>query len=327
MAQEVNRKPSKTREGSPWTGLGAVIAKEMADHLTSARMRILEILIVLTAVGTGYTALQQINGSGSDDGFLFLRLFTEARQPLPAFAGFLGFLVPLVAIALAFDAVNGEFSRRTVSRVLSQPIYRDALLLGKFLGGFFTLALVLAAIWLLVFGIGLLGLGVPPTGQEVARSLLFLLATIIYGGFWMALALLFSTLFRQSATAALASMAVWLFFMAFWEILVSLAAQSLRPIQYGFLEEIMAQAQLDLILSRVSPNTLFVEATIALLSPAVRSLGLILPFELQGALMGAPLPVGQSLMLIWPHLTGMVAATILLFVLGYIAFQRQEIRV
>ncbi len=40
------------REGSPWTGLQAVIAKEMADHLTSVRMRILEILILLTAAGT-----------------------------------------------------------------------------------------------------------------------------------------------------------------------------------------------------------------------------------------------------------------------------------
>ena len=197
MVQEANRKSIKTREGSPWTGLATVIAKEMADNLTSARMRILEILIVLTAAGTGYAALQQINGSSGDDQFLFLQLFTEAHQPLPAFAGFLGFLVPLVAIALAFDAINGEFSRRTVSRVLSQPIYRDALLLGKFLGAFFTLSLVLASIWLLIFGIGLLGLGVPPTGQEVARSLLFLLATIIYGGFWITLALLFSILLQK----------------------------------------------------------------------------------------------------------------------------------
>ena len=323
MAQEVKK---ITREGSPWEGLWTVVAKEMADHLTSARMRILEILIVLTAVGTGYTALQQITGSDSEDQFLFLRLFTTAREPLPAFAGFLGFLVPLVAIALTFDAINGEFGRRTVSRVLSQPIYRDALLLGKFLGAFFTLALVMAAIWLLIFGIGLLGLGVPPTGEEVARSMLFLLATVCYGGFWMALALLFSTLFQQSATASLASIAVWLFFTAFWEILVSLSAQSLRPIQFGLLEEVLAQARLEMMLSRLSPNTLFAEAAVGLLNPAVRTLGLILPFELEGAILGAPLSVAQSLVMIWPHLTGMIAITILLFALSYISFQRREIR-
>ncbi|HDD61967.1 MAG: ABC transporter permease [Chloroflexota bacterium] len=327
MDREVNRDQNQAREGSPWKGLGVIIAKEMADHLTSARMRILEILIVLTAAGTGYAALQNISGFGNQDEFLFLKLFTSAREPLPAFAGFMGFLVPLVAIALAFDAINGEFNRRTLSRILSQPIYRDALLLGKFLGAFGTLALVLAAIWLLIFGIGLLGLGVPPTAQEVSRSFLFLLTTIIYGGFWMALGMLFSVLFRQTATAALGSIAVWLFFTAFWEILANLAAQSLLPIQHGFLEELMARARLELVLSRISPNTLFVEATVALLSPAVRSLGLILPFELQGAILGAPLPVGQSLLMIWPHLSGLFAATILLFALAYIAFQRKEIRV
>jgi ABC-2 type transport system permease protein len=324
MAPEARR---RSREGSPWRGLGAVITKEMADNLTSARMRILEILVVLTAVGTGYSALQQLAGTdNSSNQFLFLQLFTTSRDPLPAFAGFLGFLVPLVAISLAFDMINGEFNRRTISRVLSQPIYRDALLLGKFLGGFFTLALVLSAIWLLVYGIGLIGLGIPPTGAEVARSLLFLLATIVYGGFWMALAMLFSTLFNQSATAALASIAVWLFFTVFWGIIASLLAQSLKPIQYGFLDEAVAQEQLQITLSRFSPNTLFVETAVGLLDPAVRSLGLFLPFEMQGAVTGAPLPVGQSLLIIWPNLTGMIAATILLFALSYIAFQRREIR-
>jgi ABC-2 type transport system permease protein len=123
------------REGSPWRGLWVVVAKEMADHLTSVRMGILETIILLTAAGTMYFALQSLPSSAEQ--FLFLRLFTTAPadSPLPAFVGFLGFLVPLVAIALGFDAVNGEFNRRTLSRVLAQPIYRDALLLGKFLGG------------------------------------------------------------------------------------------------------------------------------------------------------------------------------------------------
>jgi len=113
----------------------AVVAKDMADHLSSARMLILELLILATAVGTVYVALQNLRQSPGNDPFIFLRLFTTAQEPLPAFVGFLSFLVPLVAITLAFDAVNGEFSQRTLSRVLSQPIYRDALLAGKFLAG------------------------------------------------------------------------------------------------------------------------------------------------------------------------------------------------
>ncbi len=316
----------RVREGSPWTGLWAVVAKEMADHLTSVRMHILEVLIVLTAAGTVYAAMQSLRNSVGQDPFLLLKLFTTAREPLPAFVGFLGFLVPLIAIALAFDSVNGEFNRRTMSRILAQPIYRDALLLGKFLAGLFTLALVLTAIWLLIIGLGIVGLGVPPSGEEVARSLWFLLASVFYGGIWLALAMVFSVVFRQPATAALASIAVWLFFTVFWEILAGLIAPVLRPVRFGFPEEILAQTQLELTLTRLSPNTLYGEVMLALLHPTVRSVGLVLPIQLQGAVLGTPLPLRQSLLLIWPQFTGLVAATILLFALGYVLFQRQEIR-
>ncbi len=75
---------------------------------------------------------------------------------------FLSFLVPLIAIGLGFDAVNGEHSRRTLSRILAQPIYRDALLFGKFIAGLITLSISLIALWLLVIGLGLFLLGVPP---------------------------------------------------------------------------------------------------------------------------------------------------------------------
>ena len=171
-----------------------------------------------------------------------------------------------------------------------------------------------------------MGLGVPPSGEEVARSLWFLIATIFYGGIWLALAMVFSIVFRQPATAALASIAVWLFFTVFWEMLAGVIAPILQPVRFGFPQEILAQAQVELALTRLSPNTLYGEVMLALLQPSVRSVGLVLPMQLQGAVMGAPLPLRQSLLIIWPQLTGLVAATILLFALGYMLFQRQEIR-
>jgi ABC-2 type transport system permease protein len=91
-------------------------------------------------------------------------------------------------------------------------------------------------------------------------------------------------------------------------------------------QEVLAQVQLEQTLTRLSPTTLYSEITLALLHPTVRALGLVLPIQLEGAVLGAPLPLGQSLLLIWPQLTGLIAATILLFAVGYVLFQRQEIR-
>ncbi|NTU83497.1 MAG: ABC transporter permease [Chloroflexales bacterium] len=320
------RKEVYAREGSPWTGLWAVVAKEMADSLTSTRMLILELITVLTAAGTVYAASGQLRETVGQDRFLFLRLFTTAREPLPAFIGFLVFLIPIIAIALAFDTINGEFSQRTMSRLLAQPIYRDALLLGKFLAGLGTLSLVLTTIWLLICGLGLLRLGVPPGGEEAARIIWHLVLTIAYGGVWLALALLCSIVFRQPATAVLAALAVWLFFTIFWEIIAGMLAQVVAPVRIGMPSELLAQAQAQLALTRISPNTLYAEATLGLLNPQVRSLGLVLSSQMDQAVRGAPLPLGQSVLLIWPHLTGLAAMMIAIFALGYVLFQRREVR-
>jgi ABC-2 type transport system permease protein len=314
------------REGSPWSGLLAVVSKEAADHLTSARMRFLEILVGLAAIGAVYAATQTIRETVGRDPFLFLTLFTTAKEPLPSFVSFLGFLVPLAAIALGFDAINTEHARRTLSRIVAQPIYRDALLMGKFLAAMLTLGILLAVLWLIVIGLGLIFLGLPPGGEEIARAFTFWAATLFYGGVWLALSMMFSVVFRQPATSALAALAVWLFFAFFWPIIAQLAAQSMVPENAPSLIAQTYLAIYEPMFARISPNYLFGETTLALLNPATRALGPILISQLQGALLGAPIPFGQSVLLIWPHFTGLVAGTILLFTATYVAFQRQEIR-
>ena len=47
---------------------------------------------------------------------------------------------------------------------------------------------------------------------------------------------------------------------------------------------------------------------------------------MRGAIMGAPLPFDQSLLLIWPQITGLIAGMIVVFAAAYIIFQREEVR-
>ncbi|MCC6948211.1 MAG: ABC transporter permease [Bradyrhizobiaceae bacterium] len=317
------------REGSPFSGLGAVTTKELADHLSSARMRVLEWLIVLTAVAALIGTIQQVRDTVSEDPFVFLKLFTEARQPLPSFVSILAFLIPLMAIGLGFDAVNGEHNRRTLSRVLSQPIYRDALLMGKFLAGLITLAISLVVLWLLVIGLGLLLLGVPPSTEEVLRSFAFLVVALAYAGLWLAAAILFSIVFRSPATAALTTLGLWLFLTVLWPALSPGIAYAISPPHP--LYQLLNQPDPDTLvweqgLARLSPSTLFGEVLRAVLNPATRAIGPIFLEQLEGALIGSPLPLAQSLLIAWPQLVSLIAGTIVLFVVGYVVFQRQEVR-
>jgi ABC-2 type transport system permease protein len=316
--KSATRTTRKQKEGSPFTGLWTVTIKEMADHMGSIRIRLLLALVALSTIGAIYSAVQQIRTTVGEDPFVLLHVLTVSKNPLPSFVAFLSFLIPLGAIALGFDAINSEYNRRTLSRVLAQPIYRDAFLVGKFLGAFLTLMLTLAILWLLVIGLALLVLGVPPSAEEIGRSLMFFIAALFYAGVWLAVAMLFSAVFRQPSTSALASLGVWLLFAIFWNMLAGLVGQ----IPSNQMASLMSQ----IWFSRISPNTLFAEAMIGLLDPTTRALGPILYSQLEGAVMGSPLPFGQSVLLTWPQLTALIAEVILLFTAMYVIFQRQEIR-
>lgn len=319
--------PGDARRGA--AGLLAVTRKEFADHFTGWRMNILAALVAVTGVASLYVAAMSIRGAVGAAGtpeFVFLRLFTASDGRLPPFISFVGFLAPLLGLAMGFDAICGEHSRRTLSRVLAQPIHRDALINGKFLAGVAAVTVMLTALLLGVGGLGLLLIGVPPTVDEFLRLLAFLVVTVVYVAFWLAVSILFSVLFRQAATSALAGIAVWLFFAVFGELLANLIAGGLVPVtDTSPAEAVLLHAQVQQALSRLSPVTLYTEAVLTLLTPNVRTLGPVLLEQVVGALEGV-LPFGQSLLLIWPHLVGLLAGALICFAVSYVVFMRREVR-
>src|ERR671924_2031847 len=202
--------------------MGVVFWKELADHFSSRRFMILLILILLIGLWSTYASGQAIrqNTDTVPSQYVFLLLFTSGSGTIFSLATFLGFFGPLVGITLGFDSISGEYAGGTLSRVLSQPIYRDSLINGKFFAGLATVAILWGSILLLVIGLGITLLGFPPNAEELWRMLIFTAVGIFYVGFWLALAMLFSLIFQRTVTAALASLAVWLF-MAIFVVIIS----------------------------------------------------------------------------------------------------------
>jgi ABC-2 type transport system permease protein len=191
---------------------------------------------------------------------------------------------------------------------------------------------MLLSLWLMVIGLGILTLGLPPGAEEVARAIAMLAVTVIYAGIWLALALLFSILFRSAATAALAALGLWLFLTMLWPLLSPYIAALFAPATVTTATELLSQLGVLQAFARLSPGALFGEIVGVLLDPSIRStqqpllaaLGLVL---LQpGSIPGAPLPLLESILVVWPQIVGMLASAILLFVIGYVIFQRQEVR-
>ena len=306
-----------------------ILNKEISDHVRSWRFIILIAIIALTCLGSMYTALTNIDKAvkpnDPEGTFFFLKLFTISDGTLPSFIIFISFLGQLLGISLGIDAIKSEHNNRTLSRVLSQPIYRDYLLNAKFLAALIVISVMFFALGFLVMWLGLITIGIPPTAEEFMRVIFFIILSILYVAFWLNLSILFSVRFRQPATSALSGIAVWLFFSVFYGMIVNLITKAIAPSPMAGEYQLIGFEEFKLSLLRIMPNQLFSEATTTLLMPSVRSLGPLTMVQVYGTIPG-PLPLGQSLLLVWPQVTGLIAATVLCFALSYVSFMRREIR-
>ena len=301
----------------------AIMRKELADYFNSIRFLVLFILVVATSgygIFAAYSGIRQAlieSGAVTGSGFVFLALFTSGEGIFFTLVFFMMLLVPIIGIALGFDAINSERSGGTLSRLLSQPVYRDSVINGKFLSGIITLALMVVITLLLVSGYGLRMIGVPPMAEEIIRLFVYIVLIVIYGAFWMGLAMLFSVVNRKVAVSLLITIVIWLIFFL-WTLMVLIAPELIAKIAQS------AEGQLTLM--RISPLYLFLEATIVLLVPAYRLGFMTMTAGELSYVIPNPLSLGQSLLTIWPHFAILVSLSVICFAISYVLFMRQEIR-
>ncbi len=303
----------------------AILRKELADYFTSIRFVVLFILVLFASAAGLRAAAQGIRAAALPEGYVFLGLFTTPGDVIPSLTYLIALIVPIIGIALGFDAINSERTGGTLSRILAQPVFRDSVINGKFLAGVFTLSVMAGTMLLLVSGYGLTMIGVPPSAEEVIRLFIYLFLIIIYGAFWMGLAILFSVLFQRVAASLLTSLALWLFFSIFILLIAPAIANAIVPAANASADELVRNVELQQMITRISPNILFQEATTVLLLPVVRSLGMVTQSQV-AYMLPNPLSLGQSILLIWPHLVSLVSLSAICFAVSYVIFMRQEIR-
>lgn len=313
--------------------MGAVFRKELADHFGSTRFLILFSLITMVALVTVFmagTGVSKELAGAVKPKFIFLMLFTTTGQFF-SLTQFIAFFGPLIGLVMGFDAVNRERNAGTLAKLVSQPIYRDAVINGKFLAGLVTLTVMFTAIVLLITGLGLLVIGVVPGGEELARMAIYLVVSICYVAFWLGLSILFSIAFRSIATSALASVALWIFLSFFISFPAQLIADVVHPVDNPKdVRQLVANRSLAKQAAMVSPGALYSEATSAILDPYRKTTkSLVLMGRLERLSMSRfknPLDLGQSFLVVWPYIISLIALTAICFAVSYLTFMRQEIR-
>ncbi|UCF83057.1 MAG: ABC transporter permease subunit [Desulfobacteraceae bacterium] len=316
-------------------GLYAVFKKELCDHFSSYRFVIVFALIAMVSFITSYMAgmhMKENLEALSNTRFPFLMLFSTTGA-LFSMVQFVAFFGPLIGLVLAFDSINRERAHGTLIKLISQPIYRDAVINGKFLAGVTTITIMLLAIILIISGLGLTLVGLVPGIEEIWRLLLYLIISIFYISFWLGISILFSISFKSIATSALASVALWIFLSFFVSLGASVVADSVAPVdrqREPNPEMVIKNIRIKEMVSLCSPMVLYSEATKTLIDPmrkTTRSIVLMGPMEeLLSARFQNPLPLGQSIIVVFPHMTALIAITLICFAISYAVFMVQEIR-
>jgi len=331
--------PATTRRPRrvPRAGWMIIGSKEFGDHLLSARFIVLVIVLGLAAAIPLYFAAASIRDVAStvtDAQAIFIALFWlapdvgEGGFALPSVAAFLAYVAPLLGLAFAFDAINGERAEGTLPRLLSQPIHRDDVINGKFAAGLAVIAIVLVAVVGAIAAFGLIRLGIVPAASEILRIVLWLLLTFIYVSLWLAFGMLLSVVVRRAATSALIGFGTWLLLTFFGGLIVSLVGGILAPVT-GTAEEQLSSIGAQETLRRFLPDTLYREASLSLLNPQVTTVSTpatIGGIEQAQQRIPSLLSLDQSFILVWPQVVGLVALTVACFALAYVMFMRQEVR-
>jgi ABC-2 type transport system permease protein len=313
----------------------AILKKELSDHFSSFRFLIIFALITMLSLILVYMSAMAISEDLKGDKipqFVFLMLFTSSRIGF-SLVQFVAFFGPLIGLILGFDTINRERNEGTLSKILSQPIYRDDVVNGKFLAGVVTITIMLVSIILFISGLGIRWIGVVPGVEEVLRIIVYIIVSIFYISFWLGVSILFSIVFRSIATSAIASFAIWIFFSFFVTIGANMIAGIIAPIDRisgSDIAIIIRHNRIKEMVSLCSPLELYNDATAAIIDPLKKTTTSLVIMghkeTLSSSRFQGALPIGQSILLVFPYISLLIAITLIFFAISYIVFMRQEIR-
>lgn len=119
------------------------------------------------------------------------------------------FIVPIVGLILGHGCISGEIEMGSMSALLSLPVKRFEIILGKFLG----LSSVIAFTIIVGFGIAgiIIGLNYPDT--DYLKYLLFICGTVLVGIVFCNMAMFFSTIFKSRVASIIFAIFLWIFFV------------------------------------------------------------------------------------------------------------------
>jgi Cu-processing system permease protein len=186
--------------------IGIIAGKEFRDRIRNRWV------LAVTAVFTAFALVIAYFGAAQQGAVGFRSI----EITIASLVSLVIYLVPLIALILGFDAIVGERERGSLDLLLSMPLTRFELLLGKFLG----LSAALACSTVAGFGLVglLLGSRLPP--QAWYHYAGFILSSVLLGMAFLSLAVTVSVFATDRARASGGAIALWFFFVLVFDLVL-----------------------------------------------------------------------------------------------------------
>jgi len=256
----------------------------------------------------------------------------------------IGYLAPIIGIALGCDAISGEREGGSLKLLLAQPIYRDAVINGKFLAATLATTLAIFIPSLATVGGAMLYLGVSPTPDELARLAVYLVFSVLFAMTFYAIATLLSTVSKKTSQSVMLSVGVWVALTVIIPLIAESVAgifvarpslpmpknqtsgpvtQTFGPMNPAEMEQMRKFTNMVESVSSITPNYHFDKIGLYIFG-GFSGVGLLGTMTTIGSV--ESLPLLESLGQCWPNIVVLVLFTLFAFAASYMIFTRQEIR-
>ena len=194
------------RERIDWRQVRVIAAKELRDRIRNRWVLAVAVIFALFALAIAYFGASQQGEVG----------FRSIDVTIASLVSLVIYLVPLIALILGYDAIVGEKERGSLELMLSMPITRFEILLGKYLG----LAAALTGATVLGFGSGLLPLASELTVRDGFHYAGFVGSAILMGLAFLSISMLVSVVALDRVRASGVAIALWFFFVLIFDLLL-----------------------------------------------------------------------------------------------------------
>lgn len=186
--------------------IGVIAGKEFRDRIRNRWVLAIAVVFTVLALVIAYFGAAQQGSVG----------YRGIEITIASLVSLVIYLVPLIALILGFDAVVGERERGSLDLLLSMPITRLELLLGKFFG------LSAALSFSTVAGFGVAGMVLAPgmSMNALFHYLGFILSSILLGMSFLSLAVTVSVVANDRTSASGIAIALWFFLVLVFDLIL-----------------------------------------------------------------------------------------------------------